>query len=818
MSIQLPQKSWTIYLIHHAHTDIGYTDMPGRIRRYHVQFLDQVLAIRQRMQTAAAPRGFKWNSECFWSIEQWLQERPTRTDELAQAIRDGIIGLSGTYLHFAELIDAPLLRQVLKRSVDFGKSIGVTVDSALSADINGFSWGTVDAMAGLGIHNLMTCVHSHHGLAPIGKRQLPFYWESPSGAKILVWNGEHYHLGNVLGLSPGALASYAFDDELHPPQASDDQWFYVEKRLPRYLRQLELDAYPYTMLPIGVAGMITDNAPPSERIASFVAEWNQRHGERITLKMATISEFFADLKKQTLPIPTYRGDWPDWWSDGLAGSPEQTAIFRQSQRTYQALTQIPGVVIPEPQSRDIENRLALYAEHTFSHSDSMQYPWDLKVKMVAGEKKAVAYQLAAAVESLVDDVQGSMGQVLQTAGQPLLYKVINPTPDERDDVAYLYLESMEFDTANLVPQVVIHGQNQPLPIQKTTALRGLWLAVPLHLKPYETVMLELKSGLPTLRYNQHCYCDFRNERATPDIAGDTADRTPVIASAHELTTPTVRIEFDAATGIRSITDRATGRNQIRPDAPHAAFVPIYEITPAARPNDADAMLYVRRMMGRNRKGPGVQTFTGQLTGIEVVEVGPLFGTVALHYAVRGVSLYTVLLTAWTDLPRVDVRVRMNKDSVWDPENLYISLPFGLGEPSELWIEKAGALVRPWRDQLPETLTDFYCIQEGFCLTEKNYGLAIATPDAPLLQTGPLAYGQRKIMGHPQLAARPEHLYSWAMNNYWETNFEASLGGFHEFRYHLAWGAELSKPPTAIAHCHAMNLGYRSFRVAAPSSS
>jgi hypothetical protein len=439
----------------------------------------------------------------------------------------------------------------------------------------------------------------------------------------------------------------------------------------------------------------------------------------------------------------------------------------------------------------------------------MQYPWDLRVKMVAGEKKAVAYELAAAMESLADDVQGAMGQVLQTAGQPLRYKVVNPSGVERTDVAYLYLESMEFNTANLAPRVVVEGQEGLLPIQKTSALRGLWLAVPLRLKSREGVTLELRSGIPTLRYNERCYCDVRNERAAQDVAAGEA--APVVATSRELTTSAVRVEFDPVLGIRSIVDRKTGRNLLRGDAAHAAFVPVYDVTPAGRANDAEAMLHVRRLMGRNRKGPGVQTFVGQLTGIEVVEVGPLFGTVALHYGVRGVSLYSVLLTAWNDLPRIDVRVRMNKDSVWDPENLYVSLPFGLGEKSELWIEKAGALVRPWRDQIPETLTDFYCLQEGFCLVEPSYGLAIATPDAPLLQAGPLAFGQRKIMGNPHLPARPENLYSWVMTNYWETNFEASLGGFHEFRYHLAWGEHLAKPRAAIDDCRAMNLGYRAFR-------
>ncbi len=30
----------------------------------------------------------------------------------------------------------------------------------------------------------------------------------------------------------------------------------------------------------------------------------------------------------------------------------------------------------------------------------------------------------------------------------------------------------------------------------------------------------------------------------------------------------------------------------------------------------------------------------------------------------------------------------------------------------------------------------------------------------------------------------DEVYSWVMNNFWETNFKASLGGFHQFSYSL----------------------------------
>ena len=48
--------------------------------------------------------------------------------------------------------------------------------------------------------------------------------------------------------------------------------------------------------------------------------------------------------------------------------------------------------------------------------------------------------------------------------------------------------------------------------------------------------------------------------------------------------------------------------------------------------------------------------------------------------------------------------------------------------------------------------------------------------------------------------RGRDAFSWLMTNYWETNFDASLGGFHEFRYRIRWGADLADPRTALAAC------------------
>ena len=180
-----------------------------------------------------------------------------------------------------------------------------------------------------------------------------------------------------------------------------------------------------------------------------------------------------------------------------------------------------------------------------------------------------------------------------------------------------------------------------------------------------------------------------------------------------------------------------------------------------------------------------------------IESGPVFARAVLGYDVPGTSVYEVELTALKDEPRVDVAVRMHKESTWEPENVYVSLPFAPPGPHELWLDKAGAPVRPRIDQIPGTLTDYYSVQGGFAVIGAELGVAVSMLDNHLLQLGPLEHGDRLLAGDPALDDDPAHAYAWLMTNYWETNFSAALGGFYEFRYSVSWGRDLRDPDAAL---------------------
>lgn len=177
-------KKWEVLLIHHTHTDIGYTQSQEVIEFYHVNFIKQVIEILEGLRVQGKEKDFKWVCEAFWGVETFLR----RVDEswrkrFETCVKNGGIELTGSYLNMTELIDDQVLKNQIKKSVDYGKSIEKEVRCAMTADINGYSWGFVDALAENGIENLLSCVHTHHGMYPLFRKLMPFYWESEKGIK-----------------------------------------------------------------------------------------------------------------------------------------------------------------------------------------------------------------------------------------------------------------------------------------------------------------------------------------------------------------------------------------------------------------------------------------------------------------------------------------------------------------------------------------------------------------------------------------------------------------------------------------------------------
>jgi hypothetical protein len=351
---------------------------------------------------------------------------------------------------------------------------------------------------------------------------------------------------------------------------------------------------------------------------------------------------------------------------------------------------------------------------------------------------------------------------------------------------------------DLAPRAICLKTGKELVVQKVAAPRGWEFLVSLALEPGEHRGIELAEGNPTARFDQM----LTNDSTLPgparmDARFAGADQ---VASDTEFVSAHARLMFDRQSGITSWAEAASGSSLVAGGAPWAPFTPVYERTPVDKADDGEAQMLTRTRMGRNRKGLNVERHAGMVRSLSLLDDGPHFATYRITYDLAGASMAHVELRLSKHWPVAEAAFRVNKDSRWDPENVYLALPFDCGAGSQIWLDKAGAAVRPVLDQIPGTLTDWYCIQSGYAVCGKSLGIAVACLDAPLLQLGPLDPGTRLLADQGLPVRRPADAFSWLMTNYWETNFEASLGGFHEFRYRIRWGEELKDPTLALDAC------------------
>lgn len=808
-------KPWKIYAIHHSHTDIGYTERQEKIQQYHVDFIRQVLHILREIQSGRRPEweGFKWVCETFWPIETFLSRATEQEkEEFVAGVKRGDIGLSGTYLNMTELIGKDLFTSMIARVRDFGYSIEAPITSAMTADINGFSWGYGQALLDAGIHNLSTCIHTHHGMFPCWKKQQPFWWEMPSGDRLLTWSGEHYVFGNDLGLVPGMGGKYTIKDEFDMSHGATFE--IAEQRILRYIERLQEDGYAFNFFPAMFSGLPTDNNPPNAETMTFIRQWNAKHGENIEIQMATLDDFFDEVRahaqQHAEDIPVYRGDWPDWWTDGVGSTPKHVQVFREAQRVYQKVRRLdPNCeIVTSETMKEMEYQLTMFAEHTWGYHSSISEPWNPFVQELGLRKEAFAANASTIAHRALYDILEAKGDALLAPGRPMKFKIHNPYHFVQEDYAHLILEGWYHDEIKNGFEVRDITTNEVIPAQLRLASRGVIVTIPVTLQPSEERVLQIFAVKPSIG------TAFMNDYLASDRVMDldvTHDVKNFRMTSSYVETPFVHITWKKGEGITSWVDKTTGKELLRADRQHAAFTPVYDVTPSTKVGE---MTEVRRLMGRNRKGPDAIVSTGELISAELITQGPVYGIIQLTYKVDGCEHYSLFLTVYADRPRVDVAVRMHKESVWKPENLYVSLPFGGSlstDKYDLWVDKMDALTRMRKDQLPGSLADYTAVGEGAVYVSESQGVVIAMPDTPLIQLGSLEHGYRLLNGDEKLEQDPAHLYAWVMNNYWETNFSATLGGFYEFRYFITWGENYSKPDASMDACRGMNAGILAWR-------
>ncbi len=718
-----PVTPRTIYLVPYSHNDIGYTDYQPNVERKQWSNLEEGLRLARETRGYPPEDRFKWNFETVWALESYLrQATETQRKVVMDAIRNGELGVSALYANMLTgLANATEMGHFLDFSRTLQTEYGVTVTTAVTSDVPGFTWGIVPTLAQSGVKYFAVGPNTGdrigYTLEAWGDK--PFYWVSQSGKeKILMWVAgagySSFHEGSLRNLGDEKIMTFA--------------------------RQLQEKNYPYEMVYLPYT--TGDNGPPDPSLAATVKDWNDRY---VTprLVIATHDQMFQEFEKRYgASLPEFRGDFTPYWEDGAASTASELALARRAVDQLiegEALWSLraPGDY-PRAEYDAAWRDINFWDEHTWGADKSVSDPdlpivkqeWEFKRKFAVDAAKS-AEDLLARASTPVSTKAATMPGAERTA-----FDVYNLSSWPRTDVVLLRADQ------SALGDRVTDELGRPVPSQRlTTGELG--------------VLVESVPPLGAKRLFVGKGTGF--QRSSAIVAGDSLENDDIA------------LHVSGQSGaIDSLHWK--GKNISLVDDQAAAGLGEYLYLPGTDPAKAQRLSGVR---------------------VRVKENGPLVVSLLVEGDAPGARKYSsdVRLIAGTN--RVDILTKIDKLAVREKESVHFAFPFRVSG-GQMRYDVADAIVRAPEDQLAGACKNFFSVVSWTDVSNVDYGVTLAVPDTPLIEMGAITAEQPWLR-----TIQPSSLlYSYAMNNYWHTNYKADQEGPVEFRYAIQPHAAFS--PAAAA--------------------
>lgn len=360
-----PVKPMTIYLLHHSHNDIGYTNLQSDVERMQWDNLTGAARLGDESRNFPAGAVFRWNTEVMWALDSYLAHADSAHRHIIMnAIKKGWIEPDAFFAN--ELSALCNQRELIHLTEAYRRltgAYGVEPQAAMISDIPGWTWGLVPILAKSNVKYLSIGNNSGDRVGTMNKTwgDKPFYWVSPSGhEKVLCWiHGKGYSFFHT-GLGYGSLDKKLREDLVFS-----------------YMNELAANNYPYDMVTLRY-NIGSDNGPVDEALATTVREWNEKYVSPKVV-ISTVGESFRLFEeKYGSQLPTYSGDLTAYWEDGAASSARETAMNRHNAdrmamaETLWAMLD-PGYY-PDALADAVWQNILLFDEHTWGSWNSISEP------------------------------------------------------------------------------------------------------------------------------------------------------------------------------------------------------------------------------------------------------------------------------------------------------------------------------------------------------------------------------------------------------------------------------------------------------------
>jgi hypothetical protein len=794
----LPQRKWSVFLVHHSHLDIGYTDTQGSVLQHHLQYLDSVLDLVSATDDWPEDAKFRWNVEATWPLLHWIKNRPEGDKtRFFDRVREGRIEICALpFSMHTEAYSIDELARQLRFADELREEHELPIQTAMQTDVPGATTGLLSSLVDADIRYLSVAHNFAGRSAPhlVGGQELtrPFYWRAPNGKRLLVWytdspHGSAYMEGNLVGLAedyqatleglPGYLAALA--ERPYPYRGHGESVFGWKGLDPD--SEVTKVPYPHDVLHLRVQGAFADNAAPSIVPAAIVREWNEKWAYP-RLRLATNGEFFSTAEERLGEvIETYSGDWTDWWVDGIGSGARQLGFNRRAQadiRTAQTLHTVADALTEDDAGpregidRAYES-MALFDEHTWGAAN----PW--MDGLEKGESGALQWERKAGFAR--DAYEGSnallrsgvhrLSHVFGRSGDSLAsVTVFNPGRWGRTDRVGVFVPESRTELQRPLA-VVDCATRERVPcvveVQEDAAhrTRGIHLSF-------------VARDVPACGFRRYDLIEGNGEYEDPEAGAE-----PCIENEYYL------VRFDLARGrITELLDKASGLNLVDPEAPFGFNEYVYDRYASAP--------HFNHLSSRFRASDLTLLGGRSAGGLAVIterSSNPVWDRVSVRLVDEGSDIVESTLTLFRGVKRLDITNRIRKAGTSEKESVYFAFPFAVRDP---WFryEITGGIDSPEAPHVPGSADHMRAIRHWVGLENEGVRLAWATMEAPLVQLGNI---HLPYLPFPETIdpgiSNPATVYSWALNNIWDTNFPPRQQGEMEFSYAVASGEDMEMP-------------------------
>jgi hypothetical protein len=297
-----------VYLVHHSHTDIGYSHLQAEVETIQNNNIWKALELIDKTWDYPNDSRFIWNVESLWAVENFLSIASEKDKQrFITAVKSGSIALSANYANLMTGLCTPEeMHWIVEYADSLRKWYKLPIAMAMQTDVPGMSWSMVDAYAAHGIRYLSQGPNYIPDMPDGGDRigstlreqgDKPYWWKGTTGRdSILVWTaGQGY--GGWHGYTAGAIKERG------------------RRKIAAYMNDLAAKGYPYDMVQWRY-NIVSDNGPVDTTLSDFVRDWNEKYrSPRLIIADAGIMMELFEMKYGK-SIPTWSGDFTPYWEDG----------------------------------------------------------------------------------------------------------------------------------------------------------------------------------------------------------------------------------------------------------------------------------------------------------------------------------------------------------------------------------------------------------------------------------------------------------------------------------------------------------------------